>query len=311
MIRNSQQLGFALVILIWILSLLSLIAVSFTQTIRREISISNTLKINANALALAETWVMVSGLMLKHANPQKRWVADGSIYHANLNLAEVRVRVFSETGKVDINTSKDEVLQAIINYAIADDKRQTALFDAILDWRDVDDEQRPAGAERSQYSKTALIYQPSNQAFQSLEELQLVMGMNEEVFNTIKPFITVYSEKTEVNYSLASQQLLEIILNQYNKKNIHDIELENQLLNRQKNLKTLEVVNQNSEIYTIIIESRINDGSGAVIEAVIKPQEQQLNLILDWRYGRQQYSLFDDFFKDKVIVVQNEFTDNG
>jgi hypothetical protein len=45
-----------------------------------------------------------------------------------------------------------------------------------------------------------------------------------------------------------------------------------------------------------------------MIEAVIKPQQQQTSLILDWRYGQQRYSLFDDRFKDHVMVFENEFT---
>ncbi len=307
--KNKHQSGFALVILIWILSLLSLMAASFTQTIRREISISNSLKINASGLALAETWVMISGLMLKHANPQKRWLGNGTIYHANLNSGEIRVQVISEIGKVDINTAKDELLKAVINEVISDDKQQNAIFEAILDWRDADDDQRPSGAEASQYSKSGLIYQPSNQAFQSIEELQLVLGINNQIFAELEDFITIYSEKTEVNYGLASEPLLRAILNQYQKQNIHDIELENQLLNRQKNFKQLEELNDNAEIYTIIVEARINDGAGAVIKAVIKP-EQQSSLIFDWRYGQQRYSLFDERFKNQVMVFQNEFTNN-
>lgn len=310
MIKNNYQSGFALVILIWILSLLSLMAASFTQTIRREISISQSLKTNASALAIAETWVMISGLMLKHSNPQKRWLGNGSIYHASLNSGEIRVRVISEMGKVDINTAKDEVLKAVINSVVADDKQQTALFDVILDWRDSDDDPRPAGAEYHQYAKNGLEYQPTNQPFQSLEELQLVLGMNNEIFDQLQDFITVYSEKTEVNYGLASEQLLQAILNQYQKQNIQDIELQNQLLNRQKKYQPLEELNDNSEIYTIIVEARVNVQSSAMIEAVIKPQQQQTSLILDWRYGQQRYSLFDDRFKDHVMVFENEFTNN-
>ena len=306
--KNNYQPGFALVILIWILSLLSLMAASFTQTIRREISISNGLKTNSSALALAETWVMIAGLMLKNPNPQQRWIANGAIYQANLSKGDVRVRIFSETGKVDINTAKDELLHAVINYSVKDINQQNALFDAIVDWRDIDDDSRPNGAEANQYKKMGFSYQPSNQPFQSLEELQLVLGMDEDIFNNMQALITVYAEKTEVDYALASQELLRAILIEYQNKNIHDLALENQLKNRQENQSLSDEVIENSEIYTIIVETRVNDDSSAVIETVIKPQNQQANIILDWRYGHKNMSLFDDVFITQVIPVENEFT---
>jgi general secretion pathway protein K len=309
--KNNYQPGFALVILIWILSLLSLMAASFTQTIRREISISNGLKANSNALALAETWVMIAGLMLKNPNPQQRWIANGTIYQANLTKGDVRVRVFSETGKVDINTAKDELLHAVINYSVKDINQQNALFDAIVDWRDADDDPHPNGAEVSQYKKIGLSYQPSNQPFQSLEELQLVLGMDEDIFNNMQALITVYAEKPEIDYGVASEELLRAVLVEYQNKNINDVALENQLKNRQQNQSSNDEVVENSEIYSLIVETRIDDNSTSVIETVIKPQNQQANIILDWRYGQKNKSLFDDKFINQVVRVENEFTYNN
>ena len=312
MIRQNSfpQSGFALVILIWILGLLSLMAASFTQTIRREISISNGLKTNASALAIAETWVMISGFMLTNPDPQQRWAGNGTLYQANINSAEVRIRVFSEAGKVDINTAKDDLLHAVINYAVKDLRQQNALFDAIVDWRDADEESHPFGAEASQYAKMGLSYKPSNQPFQSLDELQLVLGIDEDIFNSLQGLVTVYAEKPEVDYSLASEELLEAILQEYQNKNIHDIELENSVNNRRDNRTLENKLAEKSDVFTIIVETRMDDDSAASIETVIKTQDQQDSRILDWRYGQKNQSLFDDVYLNQVILVQNEFTNN-
>ncbi|MFM8340589.1 MAG: general secretion pathway protein GspK [Methylomonas sp.] len=309
--RNSfHQFGFALVILIWILGLLSLMAASFTQTIRREIIISNGLKTNATALAIAETWVMISGFMLTHPNPQQRWLGNGTIYQVNINSAEVRIRAFSEEGKIDINTAKDDLLHAVINYAVKDLRQQNALFDAIADWRDADQEPHRFGAEASQYAKMGLTDQPSNQPFQSLDELQLVLGMDEDIFSSLQGLVTVYAEKTEVDYSLASEEVLKAILQEYQNKNIHDIELENSFNNRQNNRVSKNELTEKFGIFTVTVETRMDDDSAASIETVIKIQDQQTNMILDWRYGRKNQSLFDDVFLNQVILVENEFTNN-
>ncbi len=61
-----------------------------------------------------------------------------------------------------------------------------ALSDAIQDWHDADDLPRANGAEAPQYIQAGLGYVPTNQPFQTVSEVQQVLGMNYEIFRRIR-----------------------------------------------------------------------------------------------------------------------------
>jgi general secretion pathway protein K len=206
----TKQQGFALILVLWVLSLLIIMAGSFALNMRREIAVAAGVKANAQAMALAESGVAVAELMLLHPEANKRWRADGSVYEIDFTDAQVRIQMLAEVGKIDINNASEELLQALINHVVDDEGRQTKLVNAILDWRDADDLARPDGAEKNEYKKAGLNYQPRNKRFRAIEELQLVQGMTEDVYQALVPVITSYSGK-DVDLQQASRAVLEII----------------------------------------------------------------------------------------------------
>ncbi|MDD2800469.1 MAG: type II secretion system protein GspK [Methylobacter sp.] len=205
-----KQQGFALILVLWVLSLLIIMAGSFALNMRREIAVAAGVKANAQAMALAESAVAVAEVMLLHPEANKRWRADGSVYEIDFADAQVRVQMLAEVGKIDINNASEELLQALINYVVEDKEQQTKLVNAILDWRDADDLVRNDGAEKKEYKKAGLNYEPRNKRFRAIEELQLVSGMNEDVYQALVPLITSYSGK-EVDLQQASRAVLEIM----------------------------------------------------------------------------------------------------
>ena len=91
-----------------------------------------------------------------------------------------------------------------MTHAPVEEEQQTKLVNAILDWRDKDDLVHIEGAEKKEYKDAGLSYQPRNKPFQSIEELQLVLGMNESVFKWIEPLVTFIpdSRKSQCNWRL-------------------------------------------------------------------------------------------------------------
>jgi general secretion pathway protein K len=207
----SRQQGLALVLVLWVLSLLTIMAGSFTLSMRREAAIASGLKDNAQALAIAESGISLAEVMLMNPDATKRWRSDGSIYHIDVSDAQLRIRVLAESGKIDINSASEKLLRGFLANApvLSDSKIDVAA--AIVDWRDSNDEPRPQGAEKKHYKEAGLHYAPRNKAFQSLDELQLVLGMNESLFNWLTPFITVYSGQPKVNMSVATPELLQLL----------------------------------------------------------------------------------------------------
>ena len=312
--NRGQQRGLALVIVIWILTLLTLMAGSFAMTMRRDNSVSLAMKTNAEASAYAEGGITLAQFMLTQAEPESRWQANGTVYRLVDQNSEIRIRVVAETGKIDINTSNEIQLAALINALVPDSWEQQKLLNAILDWRDADDDTRILGAERRQYRLAGLPYGPTNTAFQNVEELQLVLGMNAQLFSAMLPFITVYSGQSEVDINNASQQLLAIIANELKKRNMDDTALQNRLdqsdeENNDAVNSGLSASNQN-QTYTITSEAAVGDESSTGVEAVVKNQSAGSDepfQILDWKQNLRGPSLFDETMNYPVVTIHDEF----
>lgn len=318
--KLARQSGLALVIVIWILTLLSIMAGSFALSMRRESSVSHALKNNAKALALAEAGLNFAAYKLQLSNPDEAWTADGSIYQLRLATGENRIRIFAETGKVDINTTEEPQLKAIMAALTDNHKEQEQLLDAIIDWRDEDDEPRTSGAEQKQYKQAGLGYQPTNKPFQSLDELQMVLGISAERFNRMLPWITIYSGQSEVDLDMASRELLQILNEGLQERNTHDVYLEKRLAaknsdHQEEDTDTpdTESADQN-QIYTIMVQTLLEDQATAYLEAVVKLQNQDPSesplQILDWKQTPPSQSLFDATMESLLIPVQDEFTND-
>lgn len=210
-INKTVQKAFALVLVLWILSLLTIMAGSFALTMRRESTIVAGIKDNAGAVAAAEAGIAFAELMLLNPEPNKRWRADGSIYQVDFGATNVRVKLVSESGKIDINKAGLPMLQALFANSPADEELQGKLVGAIMDWRDPDNLINLNGAEKDQYKREGLKYGPRNKPFQSLEELQMVLGMDANIYNWLEPVITIYSGKPQVNIKLATPKVLNIL----------------------------------------------------------------------------------------------------
>jgi general secretion pathway protein K len=129
----------------------------------------------------------------------RQWTFDGAV---------VSVRLSDESAKIDINTANDELLRSLFRLAGLGQEDAAKLVDAVLDWRDPDSFRRPNGAEEPEYAQAGLKGRPANYAFQSTEELQLVLGMRPEVYQRIASMITVHSRQPGVNPHLASRSVL-------------------------------------------------------------------------------------------------------
>ena len=82
-----------------------------------------------------------------------------------------------------------------------------SVADAVLDWLDNDESPRVGGAESSYYMALPYPYKSKNDLFDTVEELRLVRGVTPEVFDKLRPFVTVYSSG-KVNINTAPKEIL-------------------------------------------------------------------------------------------------------
>jgi general secretion pathway protein K len=81
------------------------------------------------------------------------------------------------------------------------------LVNNIADWVDSDEEAIEGGAENRFYEGFAGITMPPNRPFQSVQELHMVAGMDDQIYELLVPKVTTYGSKA-VNVNHASKELL-------------------------------------------------------------------------------------------------------
>jgi general secretion pathway protein K len=205
----ARQRGVALVLVIWVVTLLTVVAGSFAYSVRTDTRAARNAALMARGEAIAQAAVARAAIELfkpqtspevwRREEAPREWLFDG---------ARVSVRLTDESAKIDINSANNELLKGLFRVGGMADDEAVSVLDAVLDWRDTDSIRRPFGAEEPDYAQAGLRGRPANYPFQATEELQLVLGMRPEVFQRIAPMITVYSRHPGVNPYLASRTTL-------------------------------------------------------------------------------------------------------
>ena len=145
--KHGEQ-GIALVVVLWIVTLLSVMAASFAYSMRTETSLATFAMERAQARALAEAAIAYAAQkLLLQPDPESPWPVEGTPKTWRFGGGEVSISVVESTGKIDLNHANRELLAGLLsNEGLADDEIDT-LLDAIEDWRDPDDLRRLQGAE--------------------------------------------------------------------------------------------------------------------------------------------------------------------
>lgn len=204
--------GVILVTVLWVLVLLSLIATNLSfggrSFARQTLNTEQAAKAHLAAKA-GTTWALWS---LTQPSPtaegQGYWLADGSGHDMQLGDAQVRVELYDESGKLDINTVPTELLDALLEPVVAESSARAELVAAIEDWRDPDDLVRLNGAEEDEYLAAGRSEGPANRPFQELYELSRVLGMTESIYRHILPHLTVSTRARTINPQVASFEVL-------------------------------------------------------------------------------------------------------
>lgn len=203
------QTGVALVLVLWVITLLAVIAGNFAFSMRSEAQIARNLVSTAQARAFADAGVQRAWFeLMKPPTDSQRWQANGVRHEFTVQGAVLRITLVDESGKIDLNTASDALLKGLLVSAGLSDEASTHVLDAVLDWRDADKQKRPRGAEEADYRTAGKSYVPSDAPFETVDELQRVLGMTPELYRKLAPALTVYSRQAGVNTAVAPASVL-------------------------------------------------------------------------------------------------------
>ena len=207
---QRAQRGIALIMVLWLTVLIAVIGSSFAYSMRGEaLAARNTMSL-AQARAAADGAVERTAFELSRPRVSpEAWVADGQPHTWSEGDIALTVTASDESARIDVNAAAEPLLKGLLqNVGGLDPETAQRTLEAILDWRDPDDLRRPNGAEAQDYQSAGSKYVPTNSPFESVGELQRVLGVTPSVMARIAPTLTVYSRQAGINLATAGRDVL-------------------------------------------------------------------------------------------------------
>ncbi len=247
--RNSR--GVALIIVLWVITILGVIALEFCFAMRTELNITKNFKEEVQLYAMAEGGIhrAIAELVFKHdpriqqmkrsatgeeiPSEKKEWMADGRLYTLPFDQGVNEIRIMGEAGKVNINAVPEKTLRTILTQLGLEGEKRDIVADCILDWRDADDFTHVNGAENDYYQSLKEPYSCKNGNLDSVEELLLVKGVTPDLFYGrkavkkeeeggsekppvdrigLKDIFSVYSSGGQIDMNCATVPVLRVVL---------------------------------------------------------------------------------------------------
>jgi general secretion pathway protein K len=185
--------GVILIALLWILTALSVIALSFSKECFVEVAAAR----NAQSLETAYFAARAGIAAAIYRLMQKPLIAavqpagsqetldplDLGIVTGNLGGAEYRVDIQDESGKVNLNGIREQQLRLLVEACGIPKPDADIITDSILDWQSPPSAQpHPNGAKDDYYQTLIPSYKAKNGYFDTIEELLLVRGVTTDYF---------------------------------------------------------------------------------------------------------------------------------
>ncbi len=205
-----RQAGAALILVMWILVLLTVLIGSFAGSARVEALQARQLRSSVIARQAAQAGVEYAVLRLLLPDEARRWVPDARAYGYQVGRNRVEIHVLDEAGKVDLNTASPELLTRLALAAGAEPVRAVSLGAAIADYRDPDNLVHAGGAEDGDYASAGKPYGAKDAPFETVAEVQRVLGMDFALYQKLAPALTVYSGE-DPNPAFATSLVLQAI----------------------------------------------------------------------------------------------------
>src|SRR4030042_533982 len=255
MVRAAQQMvfsplfgkkGIALIMVLWVMAILSVVALEFSFAMRTEITITKNHKEDLQRYAMAEGGVQraITELIYKHdarlqqsrrtlsleeiPPEQREWMADGRSYTLPFDQGSCEIRIMSEAGKININVVSEFLLRKVIGQLGLEGEAKDVVVDSVLDWRDTNDFYRANGAENDYYLSLKEPYYCKNGNLDSIEELLLVKGVTPGLYHGkkgtpegqagsadrggLKEIFSIYAPGEQVDINSATPLVMNMVL---------------------------------------------------------------------------------------------------
>jgi type II secretory pathway component PulK len=231
-IRSGEE-GVILIALLWILTALAVIAMSFSRESFVEVAAARNLRDTAVGYYAARGGIAFTAFQLiqRRLYPPVRQLElpgppdplDLGIVRGTSGDGDYEVEIQDESGKINVNFVMEEQLKALMEALGIGSPDADVIVDSIMDWKDADNLRRDNGAEDDYYQTLNPPYKAKNGRIDTVEELLLLRGVSKEYFYgrtqkmpdgslVHRPGLwncfTVYSTTNRVNVNFAPLEVL-------------------------------------------------------------------------------------------------------
>ncbi|MEP6908403.1 MAG: type II secretion system minor pseudopilin GspK [Pseudoxanthomonas sp.] len=278
-----RDTGAALILVLWLIALLTALIGAFALTARVEAMQGKVLSGGVQAQELARAGMEYSLVRLADSEPRTRWLPDGRLYPWRFAGGDLELRIVDETGKVDLNQAGQPLLSALMQVLGTERARAEQVSAAILDWRDADSlTQVNGGAEDPDYAAAGLAYGAKDAPFETVAEVEQVLGMDPVLYARLEPYLTLYSGRGEPDPTYAQAPVLAAM-------GLDPALYLAQRAQPSATAATAQLVGGGSGTYSIESRARLNDGRIAVLRTVIRtgagPIPGSVYTALRWQQG--------------------------
>lgn len=217
--------GIALVLVLWVLTLLTVMAVGMTAAQRTETALTENHIADARFRALTDAAIVYAMFSFLSPAPEAAgvqmgapagaaesetlaWLPNGAPRPWGFDGKDLSIAVYNEQSRINLNLAPAPLLSALMVGLGVEEDQAGAIADAILDWRDEDDLKLLNGAEAPEYKDAGRTLGPKNAPFVAVEELQQVLGVSRELYLRLAPELTVDTQTDQVDQTFASAAVL-------------------------------------------------------------------------------------------------------
>ncbi len=274
--------GAALLLVLWLVALLTALVGAYALTARIEALQGRVGSRGAMAQEIARAGMEYALVRVADRNPETHWQPNGRAYAWRFDGHDVQVRIIDETGKVDLNQADVPLLSRLMQALGEPPDASDALAAAIVDWRDADDLSQPVGgAEDGDYAAAGRPYGAKDAPFETIAELEQVLGMTPDLYARLEPFLTLYSGRGQPDATYAQGPVLVAM----------GMDATAWLAQREAAgaAGALQLVGTGSGTYSIESRARLADGREAslltVVRAGASPVPGSAYTLLRWEEG--------------------------
>jgi general secretion pathway protein K len=209
--HQTDERGFALVMVLWAAVILALLAGGVAAMARTGIWRAQHQTREDALRTIADGALNLVLLQIVDPRGAAPPPVDGTPFDVTFDSRVVHLTVQDEAGKIDLNAAPATALQAVLAANGLDESAAEALTDKVLDWRELGVGKRLYGAKAEDYRAAGYAYGPRQGFFPRVEELKLVMGMTRALYDRIAPVLTVYSQSPSVDPQVAPPEVLRLL----------------------------------------------------------------------------------------------------